>query len=59
MKCETCGLDMELWQSSASELGLIKRYRCVCGFEKAEIVSVKPPVEDKPKQRYDKADKLD
>lgn len=55
MKCETCGLEMELYQSASSEMGLIKRYRCVCGFEKAEIIQREV---EKPK-RYDKTEKWD
>ena len=40
MKC-SCGLEMELWQTTRVDGVVIKRYRCICGLEKSVI-------EDKP-----------
>jgi hypothetical protein len=37
MKCK-CGLEMELWQSTHMQGKLVKRFRCVCGLEEAEII---------------------
>ena len=44
MKCK-CGLEMDLFQTISENGKLIKRYRCVCGLEKAEFVEP-----DKPKE---------
>jgi len=38
MKCKNCGLEMELWQTTRIQGETVKRYRCGCGEEKAEIV---------------------
>jgi hypothetical protein len=46
MKCNVCKQEMELWQSTIIDGQLIKRYRCTCGNEQAEIVG-----KDKPKDK--------
>jgi len=48
MKCKTCGLEMELWQTTKIQGETVKRYRCTCGGEeKAEIVDKLPEKHDK------------
>lgn len=44
MKCK-CGLEMDLFQTISENGKIIKRYRCVCGLERAEFVEP-----DKPKE---------
>lgn len=42
MKCK-CGLEMDWFQDISDNGKLIKRYRCACGLEKAEIVEPDKP----------------
>lgn len=43
MKCSVCKSEMELWQQTIIDGKLIKRYRCACGNEQAEIVEKAKP----------------
>jgi len=54
MKCKVCKAEMELWQNTLVEGKLIKRYRCGCGNEQAEIID-----QEKPKPVVFKKDKED
>lgn len=53
MKCK-CGLEMELWQTTRYNGGVIKRYRCACGREKAELPEAQPQVPREPKKKESK-----
>jgi len=58
MKCNVCGLEMELYQSIVMDGQLVKRYRCTCGNEQADFIkreaqAEKPRKPDKPIEKWD------
>ena len=51
MKCKQCNAELTEWQRSKHSDELIIKYRCdVCGWETADIVSLRQPIKEPPKR---------